>query len=230
MGEKIGNKIIGIAFILGAVGYLASELGFFESFSFTAIVFGIAFAGGAIGGLFNRSINQTVYCGGFCYYFIQNTLGLPRLSLWVILVSATLLVIGFSFVYGGKKTSGKKNNSNHYQWGENSFNNHEEVKAIFADTEKFLNSKVLKSVTLKSIFSSIKIYFDEADMKDNQATVQVSVVFGEVMLFVPRYWNVECNPSVVFGDCNIRGKQGNYEKTLIVTGNVVFGDLEIIYI
>lgn len=232
MGEKIGNKIIGMAFILGAVGYLASELGFFENYSFTAIVLGVAFAGGAIGGLFNRSINQTVFCSGFCYYFIQNSLGLPKLSAWVILVSATLLSIGFSFVVGGNKTK-RKNHKYHgggNQWGENSYNSHEEVKAVFADTEKFLNSKVLESVVAQSVFSGVKIYFDEVDMKENQATVFVKVAFGEVMLFVPRHWNVECNPSVVFGDCNVRGRQGNYEKTLIVTGNVVFGDLEIIYI
>lgn len=233
MREKMGNKIIGIGFILGAIGFIASELGYLDNFNITTIILGIVFAGAAVGGLMNKNYNQAIYCGGFFYYFTQDTLGFPELSMWVILVSATLVAIGASFLGGttGKKQMNGNSSSNGggSQWNQ-STNSHESINTIFGDTEKFLNTQQLESVKAQSVFGDVKIYFEEAKIRGNQAVVDVEIVFGEVMLFVPRNWKVDCRVNTVFGDCTIRGHQEVEEKTLVVNGHVIFGELQILYV
>ena len=75
------------------------------------------------------------------------------------------------------------------------------------------------------------MYFDDAIIQGESATVHIDNSFGEVSLYVPRAWKVDVNVDKAFGGINMRGRmEGTSTHRLIVTGETNFGALTIVFI
>ena len=80
-------------------------------------------------------------------------------------------------------------------------------------------------------FGATSVYFDNAIIQGESATVHIDNSFGEVSLYVPRAWKVDVNVDKAFGGINMRGRmEGTSTHRLIVTGETNFGALTIVFI
>ena len=106
--------------------------------------------------------------------------------------------------------------------------------AVFSGCERRYNGQHLEGGKVVSIFGGVELDFRDADMED-EAVLEVNCIFGSVEMRVPENWTVHSRSLPVFGgfqDKSIRQRVGEptgtaNKKTLVITGIVVFGAVEI---
>jgi hypothetical protein len=105
--------------------------------------------------------------------------------------------------------------------------------AIFGGCERRYTGQHFRGGKATALFGGIEIDFRDADI-DDEAVLEISCVFGGVELRVPETWYVHSRSLPVFGGFEDKTRQnrvdqtaGAKRKTLIVTGVVVFGGVEI---
>jgi len=80
----------------------------------------------------------------------------------------------------------------------------------------------------------MKVYYDNAFTTEKQVYTKIDVAFGNMVLYVPKTWQVINNIDCSFGAVNIKN-QKSYTPlpdapVLVITGSVAFGGAEIIYV
>ncbi|HMD38110.1 MAG TPA: DUF5668 domain-containing protein [Candidatus Acidoferrum sp.] len=105
--------------------------------------------------------------------------------------------------------------------------------AVFSGCERRYSGKHFQGGRVTSVFGGVELDFSEADM-DDEAVLEISCVFGGVEIRVPETWYVESRSLPLFGALEDSTRQtkiddsvGGKRKTLIVTGQIVFGGVEI---
>ena len=81
------------------------------------------------------------------------------------------------------------------------------------------------------IFGEVSVYLTEAMLKDHRAKVFVDVIFGNANIYVPACWAVSTNTDQIFGNVSVCGTcDPNGENKLLISGDVIFGELVIHYV
>ena len=156
-------------------------------------------------------------------------------GLIVIFGNISNLPSGLSMIFKPKK---------HHEWTDasthgNSFGSNSEqcdgenlrFDNSFGESIKYINTDNLCSVSVDNSFGATSVYFDNAIIQGESATVHIDNSFGEVSLYVPRAWKVDVNVDKAFGGINMRGRmEGTSTHRLIVTGETNFGALTIVFI
>ena len=104
-------------------------------------------------------------------------------------------------------------------------------KNSFGATSKYVNTDNFRSAVLQNSFGEMKVYFDNALMQQETATIDVRNSFGETQIFLPKEWKVENQISSMLGNVseqNMHQPSGGH--TVILTGSVSMGEIVIIYI
>lgn len=79
-------------------------------------------------------------------------------------------------------------------------------------------------------FGNAKIYYDNAEMLGDFATLNIEVGFGNAVIYVPQHWRVDLKVETFCGAAKADAPLGPTSKTLIIRGDVVFGKLEVVYV
>ena len=79
-------------------------------------------------------------------------------------------------------------------------------------------------------FGNAKIYYDNAEILGDTATLKVEVGFGNAVIFVPQHWRVDLKVETFCGVAKADTSLAPTSKTLIIRGDVAFGKLEIVYV
>ena len=104
-------------------------------------------------------------------------------------------------------------------------------KNSFGATSKYVNTDNFRSAVLQNSFGEMKVYFDNALMQQETATIDVSNSFGETQIFLPKEWKVENQISSMLGSVSEQNMhQPSEGHTVILTGSVSMGEVQIIYI
>ena len=101
--------------------------------------------------------------------------------------------------------------------------------AIFGGVKKSVYSKNFKGGEVSCVFGGGEINLSQADI-NGTATLEVNAIFGGCTLIIPSNWQLKINTTPFFGGIDDKRQQPNiisYNKTLIITGGVVFGGVEI---
>ena len=103
--------------------------------------------------------------------------------------------------------------------------------AVFGSCERQYGGRHFQAGKVTSIFGGVELDFREADI-DDEAVLEIACVFGGVEIRVPDTWYVHSKSVPMFGGLEDRTRQaklpdGTKRKTLIITGVVVFGGVEI---
>jgi len=106
--------------------------------------------------------------------------------------------------------------------------------AVFSGCERRYNGQHLQGGKVVSIFGGVELDFRDADM-DEEAVLELNCIFGAVEIRVPNNWTVHSRSLPVFGGFEdksgrqkVEGVAGsNKRRTLVITGTVVFGGVEI---
>ena len=78
-------------------------------------------------------------------------------------------------------------------------------------------------------FGNAKIYYDNAEMLGDTATLKIEVGFGNAVIYVPQHWRVDLKAETFCGAAKADASVAPTSKTLIVRGEVAFGKLEVVY-
>ena len=79
-------------------------------------------------------------------------------------------------------------------------------------------------------FGNAKIYYDNAEMLGDSATLKVEVGFGNAVIYVPQHWRVDLKVETFCGVAKADTSLAPTSKTLIIRGDVAFGKLGVVYV
>lgn len=234
--------IIGIFFIVGGAAWLVSRMGYdiIPDWFFTWPMILIAI--GLINGVKHSFQNPGAYImlliGGV--FLVKKNFDIPyefQMYFWPILV----IIAGVFIILRQPGRRKKKWRTNRVDNGEDTtvFGANEgtvydssviDSVVVFGGTQKDVISKSFEGGDVVSVFGGTEINFSKADF-ESTATIDVSVVFGGVKLILPPHWDLVIQTTNIAGGIDDkRRKEGpvvENPKTLILTGSVIFGGLEV---
>ena len=139
--------------------------------------------------------------------------------------ASILIVLGVSALTHSNRTwNGKK-------WW------HDGEKTIFTDKEVafgtgtfYKQDQELVEDQVEVGFGNAKIYYDNAEILGDTATLKVEVGFGSATVYVPQHWRVDLKVETSFGAAKADAPVAPTSKTLIICGEVAFGKLGVVYV
>jgi hypothetical protein len=106
--------------------------------------------------------------------------------------------------------------------------------AIFSGCERRVKSQNFRGGRATSIFGGVELDLRDAKIEGDEAVIEVNCIFGGVEIRVPDNWNVHSTSIPVLGGFSDKthisaaeDPAGGKRKTLVVTGAIVFGGVEI---
>lgn len=168
-------------------------------------------------------------------------LGLLGTSVWPILAAGLCLAIGFTIIFR-RRISARyrayreahdhtKTLHDEFTTKETVTENAVECSVSFSSSIKYLHAQNLQYAKLDCSFGALKVYFDQAKLSGDGATVNVSCSFGHIELYVPHTWKVVDQLAATLGGVkSSRAHNAEGAPTLLLTGDVSFGAVEIIYL
>jgi predicted membrane protein len=107
-----------------------------------------------------------------------------------------------------------------------------DLNFLFSGTNRQISDKDFKGGRINALFGGFKLDLSNADMKGDQAIMEINAVFGGGELIIPPNWEVVLNGSGIFG--GVEDKTRRYpldpalgKKTLVIQGAAVFGGFTI---
>jgi predicted membrane protein len=106
--------------------------------------------------------------------------------------------------------------------------------AVFGGSERTVGSQNFRGGKATSIFGGIELDFRDANIEGEEAVLEINCIFGGVEIRVPETWHVHSRSLPVFGGYTDKTRATKtadqaqiQKKTLIITGAVLFGGVEI---
>ena len=151
-----------------------------------------------------------------------NILPIPNQSLFW---ASILAVIGVGYLtHSSKFWNGKK------WWynGERTVVTDKEV--AFGSGTFYKQEQELVEDQVEVGFGNAKIYYDNAEILGDTATLKIEVGFGNAVIYVPQHWGVDLKVETFCGVAKADTPLAPTSKTLIIRGDVAFGKLGIVYV
>ena len=139
--------------------------------------------------------------------------------------ASILIVLGVSYLTHSNRTwNGKK------WWydGEKTILTDKEV--AFGTGTFYKQEQELVEDQVEVGFGNAKIYYDNAEILGDTATLKVEVGFGNAVIYVPQHWGVDLKVETFCGVAKADTPLVPTSKTLIIRGDVAFGKLGIVYV
>jgi predicted membrane protein len=106
--------------------------------------------------------------------------------------------------------------------------------AIFGGVDRRVVTHDFRGGAINAIFGGVELDLSHAEMIQPQAELEVNAIFGGVELRVPDEWRVVSRNQAIFGGyddktgtSDLPDNPDSPRKTLILTGSVIFGGVEI---
>jgi hypothetical protein len=179
-------------------------------------------------------------------------LDVSGISRWVFFLVALLLSIGFSILFR-KRRHDKWEDKWAYRYGYDS-RNYEygsgyegasaastesvdsdvvRISTSFGNVIKYINSDNLERVEAECSFGAMKLYFDNAKLRDAGAIIILDVSFGAAEIFIPKEWAVSNELKRSFSgvyEKNVEHRSIEKTTRVTITGEASFSSVSIIYI
>lgn len=223
----------GVALLLWAFCLIFNGTGLFDEIGMWSIIVTIAGAVVLVEGLIKFSVTRTVIGASCIAYVWKDEIGLEHIGFWTLVLATILIIVGLNILLQPlkkkrlKKTMFVNNSSDNVQ-----VSNKTVINRSFSGGSEFIRSKDFQRGDIDVKFSGLKLYFNDAVIIDESATLHMNVSFSSVELYVPCEWAIDnrllktaANVEVPQNDSNIA-----VNKTLKLKGDVNFGSIKIIYV
>lgn len=231
------NLFWGLFFILAGVLIVLRQVGVFTGINLGSMIITILLIPVII-----KSINRLNFFGiifpiSIIGLLFKEQLGIPHISIWVVFLVATLISIGLSYIFPCKDSKQYR-----YQCANKENNIGEDIDTVneneinitenFVGSVKYINSENLEKINIVCSFSSLKIYLDNAKLKEDKAEINLDVNFSGVEIYVPKNWRISTTVASSFmGAIEEEGRPlPNAERTIILRGKASFSGVTLKYI
>ena len=151
-----------------------------------------------------------------------NILPIPNQSLFW---ASILIVMGVSALTHSNRTwNGKK------WWYDGEKNILIDKEVAFGTGTFYKQDQELVEDQVEVGFGNAKIYYDNAEILGDSATLKVEVGFGSAVIYVPQHWEVDLKVETFCGAAKADAPVAPTSKTLIIRGEVAFGKLGVVYV
>ncbi len=140
-------------------------------------------------------------------------------DVWSLFWPIILIAIGFAILLKGTAKSTKT------EFSEDSLN----INSIFTGIDKKVNSKTFKEAKIFTMFGGTELDLRKASFDNNEAEIDVTVLFGGVTITVPEKVIVKSEGSAFLGAWENKVDSSTDEKSAVlkIKGGVMFGGVEI---
>ena len=187
---------------------------------------GIAFfAYQAVGALLRRHLTSACFTALVALMIANHFYSILLIPNQTLIWAGVLIVLGVNMLTHSNRTwNGKK-------WW------HDGKKTILTDKEVafgtgtfYKQDRELVEDQVEVGFGNAKIYYDNAEMLGDFATLNIEVGFGNAVIYVPQHWRVDLKVETFCGVAKADTPPALTSKTLIIRGDVAFGKLGIVYV
>ena len=153
-------------------------------------------------------------------------LGLQHLTLPIVLISIGAFILLKSRNYKSFHPFNKNNNDNIEDY------TIQEI-AVFGGGKRIITNKNLKGGTISAIFGGLELDLSEADFEGDIMVLEVSCIFGGVVIISNQEWDVQIQVASILGGFDDKRKLYKRDngvmprKRLILKGTVIFGGGEV---
>ncbi|MDR1793844.1 MAG: hypothetical protein LBR25_00400 [Erysipelotrichaceae bacterium] len=246
------NLIWGMMFVVLAGLILLQSMGIGPSINPWTLVFTFFLVPMLFYSIRGGQIFGIVFSLGILYALYDNYLPAPfnQISTWNMILISLLLAIGLSLIFRKRKSwvsvggyhsgvDGDYIKSKVEDKLRDKFVNTTTMEDLegesvygsvsFGDALKYVYSQSLEEAHFDCSLGAMKLFLDNAKLKDDQATLHLECSLGSIIVYVPMSWRIINNLSVVLGE----GDTGNDHvtgdaPTLIVTGSVNLGSIKFV--
>ncbi len=226
------NIFIGLLFIFAGIGLLLNKLGYFREIRLLSVLLSVILLINAIKNLSRRNFGGVLFPLAFIGILFSKELGIEAITPWTILGVAALGSIGLSIIFKPKYCNISRYSFSDENMSKMKINDDGSayISSVFSSGIKYLKQDNFKNAIVTSKFGDLKVYFDGSKIKD-KAVLNIDVKFGSLSLFIPKEWKVVNNVNILFADIRTSGENlGTSDELLILSGDVKFGDIRIIYV
>lgn len=227
------KTLLGAGLILLAVYILFRDAFLWPTWglSLWTLLFVLGFGYGAVQNALRRNYTSAYVCGIIALIILERHYGWLNVGTGTLVLAAVLAGIGLGMIF--KPVLYRFD----FQYGphredvlEDDFVGEKGNDTIFGNTTRYINDEDLTKVTGNLVFSGSSIYFANATILGDKAFYSGDAVFSNVKLYVPKDWNVEFAGDKVFSSIKTYPSPNPSGKTLVITGDYVFSNLEVFYI
>lgn len=224
----------GVLFVLAGIFLVVSKLGYFPDVNIFSFLLTFLLVVVIVKSIIHFNFPGILFPIAFICIIYDKQWGITEITPWTVLIAALLGSIGLSMIFHKRnKWSNKKCKYDDYKYEKVDVEDesHIKYKSSFNGTIKYINTDKFESADLNCSFGGMKVYFDNAKMSGDRATVRVNASFSGIELYVPRTWRVEDKVNVFLGGISEKNKNDQVTtNTLVLVGDVSFAGVEIIYI
>ena len=224
----------GLVFILCGVFLVVSKLGYVSDINVFSLLLTVFLVVIIIKSLTRMNFPGILFPLAFISIIYDEQLGITNITPWTVLFAALLGSVGLSMIFHKRnRWFHSKNHWEDYKFEKIEVEDESHVKygSSFNSTIKYINSDNFEQADFSCSFGSLKVYFDNATIRNGNAVVRIDASFSGVELYVPKSWNVDDKTSSFLGALSEKNKNDKVTtSTLTVVGDLKFSGVEIIYI
>lgn len=222
--------------MLSAILIIASQIWPFDKIGAVSIIAAVFLAALIAHSLIKRSYFGVFIPLSILYMIFSKPLMLIYISPWLLILSALLVSIGFSLLF--QKHTGRVMPS-HEGKGYNGRGNecvdedNPYVKVVMNSISKYLYSENLRGAHFTADMATLEVYFDQVQLCNDSAEIFIQCNLSSIDLYVPKHWNVIDNTHSYLGWMDYGAGRAEFSENapkLILSGNVVLGDVNIHFI
>ena len=224
----------GVLLIVAGIFLVVSKLGFFPDINVISLILTVF-----LGAVIIKSIPRLNFAGilfplAFICIIYDKQLGITAITPWTLLIAALFASVGLSMIFHRHpRCINKKHDCEDYKFEKIDIEDesHIKFKSSFGASAKYINTDKFEEADFDCSFGAMKVYFDNATMKSENAIVRIDASFSGIELYVPGSWRVEDKTNVFLGGVSEKNKSNKViTNTLTLVGDISLSGVEIIYI
>lgn len=245
--RKVRKIFWGLFFILAAVLIVLSTINLLPAISLFTLICTIFLAGIIIESVIQVNFTGILFSLAFLGILYAEPLNITALTPWPILAVALLGSIGLSIMFGSHRhcfycysdyNNIKNDEEDETKEKVNIASDDEviDIKTNMGASIKYINTDNFKVANINCSFGGVKVYFDRAVIKGNNAKININASFSGIELYIPREWKIVNNLNSILSGVDeknkiyVSKKSPENEKKVIIEGTCNLSGVEIIYI
>lgn len=229
----------GLILILGGVFLIVSKLGFFPDVNVFSLLLTVFLVVVIVKSLLRINFAGILFPIAFICIIYDKQLGVTNITPWTVLIAALLGSIGLSMIFHkhtkwfDTKWFNTEHNDEDYKFEKIDVEDesHVRFKTSFGASIKYINTDNFEQADFNCSFGAMKVYFDNAVMRNDNAVVRINASFSGIELYVPKTWNIDDKTKVFLGAVSEKNKNDKITtNTLTLVGDISLSGVEIIYI